>query len=491
MAQIAPGSVNVAWAPQDGSQHAFLSCPIFEVLYEGTRGPGKTDALLMDYGQHVGAGFGAAWKGILFRQTYPQLQDVIAKSKKWFWTIWPAAKYNEAFHQWSWPTGEMLFLRQFDKPDDYWNYHGHEYPFVGWEELCNWPTDEGFKRMMSTIRSSTPGVPKKVRSTTNPYGPGHNWVKFRYRLPAWRSVVIDDSRDEEGRLEPPRIAIHSSIHENKILMAADPDYIERIAASARNEAERKAWLEGSWDIVAGGMFDDLWDEKVHVVKPFPIPPSWTIKRSFDWGSSHPFSVGWHAVSDGTDYTDGEGQVRSSVRGDMFRVAEWYGWRGKPNEGTRMLAVDIAIGIVEREIAMGWDGRVRPGAADSAIYKTENGMSVAVDMAATIRLSNGRPHKGVQFLPADKSSGSRAKGWELVRKYLGQARRPKTGFPREKPGYFIFSTCDQFRRTFPVLPRDKVKIDDVDSDAEDHIGDEVRYAVSAEGTGLRKGTTKGM
>ena len=69
------------WCPQYGSQLAFLMAhPIFEVLYEGTRGPGKTDCLLMDFLQHVGKGYGSEWRGILFRQTYPQLSDVINKS---------------------------------------------------------------------------------------------------------------------------------------------------------------------------------------------------------------------------------------------------------------------------------------------------------------------------------------------------------------------------------------------------------------------------
>ena len=59
---------NVVWTPQPGSQTLFLSCPIFEALYHGTRGPGKTDALIMDFAQHVGQGLGSAWRGILFRQ---------------------------------------------------------------------------------------------------------------------------------------------------------------------------------------------------------------------------------------------------------------------------------------------------------------------------------------------------------------------------------------------------------------------------------------
>ena len=99
------------WAPQDGSQVAFLlaSC-IFEVLYEGTRGPGKTDCLLMDFLQHVGKGYGAEWRGILFRQTYPQLSDVINKTQKWFRLLFPDAKYNKATHTWTFPDGEQLLF---------------------------------------------------------------------------------------------------------------------------------------------------------------------------------------------------------------------------------------------------------------------------------------------------------------------------------------------------------------------------------------------
>lgn len=93
---------DVAWIPQVGSQTAFLACPFFEVLYEGTRGPGKTDALLMDFAKDCNKGHGAAWKGILFRQTYKQLTDVISKSKKWFMQLSPRPVFNASEHFWTW-----------------------------------------------------------------------------------------------------------------------------------------------------------------------------------------------------------------------------------------------------------------------------------------------------------------------------------------------------------------------------------------------------
>ena len=58
-------SQEVVWAPQPGSQVAFASCPVYECLYEGTRGPGKTVSLLMSWLQHVGRGWGAEWRGVL------------------------------------------------------------------------------------------------------------------------------------------------------------------------------------------------------------------------------------------------------------------------------------------------------------------------------------------------------------------------------------------------------------------------------------------
>lgn len=497
----------VVWAPQPGSQTAFMSCPIQEVLYHGTRGPGKTDALLMDFAQHVGKGHGAAWAGVLFRQTYPQLADVQAKSEKWFRRMFPGAKFNQTKMEWRWPDGERLLLRHMSKASDYYNYHGHEYPWIGWEELSNWPDDTCFKAMFSCNRCSTPGVPRKIRATTNPYGPGHSWIKDRYRLEGqwWKTIIIDDAVDVEGRPEPPRAAIHGHIDENLILLRADPNYKRTIIASAANPEMAKAWLSGSWDIASGGMFGDVWSEKINVVPPFAIPPTWRIDRSFDWGSSRPFSVGWWAESDGSDVRLPDGRTISTVRGDIFRIAEWYGWTGKPNEGLRMLARDIARGIVEREIQWGWRDphsgtcRVRAGPADTSIFDTENGSSIAVDMARRVRLSDGRTYKGVTWTRADKTAGSRKNGWEQMREAMKNAHQPTRTeedgtvirLPRELPGLFVFNTCRQFLRTVPNIARSEKDLDDVDTDAEDHVADEARYRVRQMNLRVRGSRLVGM
>lgn len=467
---IVEGSTaNVLWAPQPGSQEAFLSCPIFEVLYEGTRGPGKTDALLMDFVQHVGQGFGSEWRGIIFRKHFPDLEDIINKSLKWFPRLFPDAVYNRAKHYWTFGTGETLIFSQMEVPSDYSKYHGHAYPFIGFEELTLWPDDKCYKVMMSCCRSTKHGMPRKYRATTNPYGVGHSWVKKRFRLPVFPGhiigKVITDSRLETGELEPPRVAIRGYLEENIIMMAADPDYKVKIASAARNKSERDAWLDGSWDIVSGGMFDDVWKPRFNVIPNIPlhkIPHGWHIDRSYDHGQSKPFSVGWWAESNGEPFYY-KGEWYGRVQGDLFRVAEWYGWNGIENEGLRMSSKDIARGILEREDDWNFSRTPRPGPADSAIYaEYDPGKSYAGEMEKV----------GVFWERADKSPGSRKQGWQKMRELM-QGSVPVRNY-REDPGLFICQRCDQFIRTIPALARDDRDLDDINTETEDHIADEARY-----------------
>jgi len=469
---------------------------VFEILYHGTRGPGKSDTLLMDFAQFIGKGWGLQYKGIIFRQTFPQLEDLITKSKRWFPMIFPGARWNGSAYKWVFPDGEELLFRQFNKPDDYWKYHGQEFQFVGWDELTNWASLDGYKSMMSCLRSTHPDIPLRVRATTNPYGAGHNVVKFYFELPAKDGIIRRKTYEIENPLTGEiikrrltRLCVKGTIYENTILLNAQPEYIATLKAQADNPAKLAAWLEGSWDIVSGGMFDDVWEPKINVKPRFIIPMSWRIDRSFDWGSSAPFSVGWWAESDGSDYLGADQLWHSTVRGDLFRIAEWYGWNGEPNKGLRMLATDIAKGIREREALMFQDRRVLAGPADTSIFDVENGVSIAVDMEKKIRLDNGQVVKGVSWTRADKRPGSRKTGWEHTRKMMRDARS-KDG-PREQPGLFCFDTCDQFIRTVPTLARSEKDPDDVNSDTEDHIGDETRYRVRMVGNRASTGTTTGM
>jgi hypothetical protein len=346
-------------------------------------------------------------------------------------------------------------------PADYWNYHGHEYPWIGWEELTNWASGDCYEAMKACNRSAHPGMPRKYRSNTNPYGVGHNWVKAYFIDAAAGGVPVGDSRK--------RVHIKGYWWENPSLLENDPEYIDNIRSDSNTE-RRKAWYDGNWDITSGGMFDDLWDARVHVLEPFPIPDSWRIDRAFDWGSAHPFSVGWWAESDGTTAPNG----RTYPRGTLFRIGEWYGWNGRPNEGNRMLAGEIARGIKEREKAEGW--AVKKGPADTNIFDAEHGVTLADDMAKL----------GVHWEKADKGPGTRRIGWERMRGMLEAARNADL----EEPGLYVFDTCVQFVRTVPPLPRSERDPDDADTNAEDHIADETRYRIMTKKKTLRIGTYYG-
>lgn len=525
----------IKWKPLPGSQTLAMSCPANIIVYHGTRGPGKTDSQLMRFRRRCGLGYGRHWRGIIFDREYKNLDDLVSKSMRWFPEMpdehgrVPRFLSSKSDYRWVWPDGEELLFRAVKKETDYWGYHGQEFPFIGWNELTKYPTDSLFESMMSCNRTSfrpedypipdgkggyflLPEITLEVFATCNPYGAGHNWVKKRFINKApmgkvFRTTinVFNPRTQQKEDITKTQVHLFGSYRENKYL---PPEYIAELV-QLTDPNKKKAWLMGDWNVLAGGMFDDVWDDHTNIVVPFAIPHSWRIDRAFDWGSSKPFSVGWWAESDGCDVQMPDGTWRSTVRGDLFRIAEWYGWSGKSNQGLTMLAEDVAAGIIERELALGIHHRVQPGPADNSIWDVENGNSIAASMRKTITLKKG-PHagkgplqggkyKGVEWGRSDKSAGSRKAGWERMRKYMKSAKpnyildangNPLYRIPREEPGLFVFNTCTMFIDLVPILPRDEVDMDDVDTESEDHIGDEVRYRVLATGMGARVGKTKG-
>ncbi len=458
-------SSDKVWSALPGSQTLFLRSPVRETLFGGTRGPGKTDAMLWAYGRHVGKGYGRRWAGLIFRRKFKDLKDIVSRSKEWFYQAFPGARFldSASSYYWRFPGGETLSFRQASDENDYWDYHGGEYPFIGLEEMTTWPDLTFYDAMKSVCRSTDPNMPRMMRGTANPWGVGHSVVKARFIDPAPPLQIINDKYGE-------RVYIPGYWWENPHLRVNDPAYIHMLE-TLTDENKKKAWYYGDWNIVAGGMFSDVWDERVHVVEPFVIPHGWRIDRAFDWGSSAPFSVGWWAESDGTDYFTADGIGRSTVKGDLFRIDEWYGWNGEANEGLRLTDQKIAEGVLERDAK--WQGRVRAGPADTSIFDVVNGESTADRMSKA----------GVHWTRASKGPGSRVAGWGSARSMLENATE-RNGLP----GLYIFNTCRNFIRTVPILPRDAKNMDDADSEAEDHIADEMRYRLHR-GTGSKSGKRK--
>lgn len=453
---------------------AALSCPCHHILYEGTRGPGKTDAQLMAFRKLVGVGYGAYWRGVIFDREYKNLDDLVTKSQRWFPMFGDGAKFKQSKgdYKWTWPSGEELLFRVLKKDSDYWDYHGHEYPFIGWNELTKFPTPTLYESMMSCNRSSYVGnlplIPLVVFSTTNPYGPGHNWVKRRFIDAAKPGDIVKITKDvfnprtqERELVTKTQVRIFGSYKENKYL---SPEYILELE-SITDENKRKAWLWGDWDIVAGGAFDDLWDSSIHVMPRFRVPKTWRIDRSFDWGSTHPFSVGWWAEANGEEATMEDGSTFCPPAGTLIRINEWYGGTDDgTNTGLKLSAPEIAWGILKREKKMLDDGWIQtkplPGPADNQIGDARE--SDVDTIAKKMR------DAGVDWERSDKSPGSRINGLQLIRDRL-QASLDNSG-----SGLYFMDNCLAATSQLPVLPRDEKKPDDVDTKAEDHCYDEIRY-----------------
>lgn len=497
--------------PLKGSQSLSLSCPCNEILYEGTRGPGKTAAQLMRFRRLVGIGYGAFWKGVIFDIEYKNLADIISQSKKLFSRFNDGAKFlsSPSELKWKWPTGEELLFRYEKNADGYWNYHGQEFPFVGHNELTKRADSEFYESMFSCMRSSfrpqdyplpdgslLPPIPLECFSTTNPFGVGHNWVKKRFIDPAPRGkvqrypqTVVNPSTGEEVTIELTRVAIHGSWKENPYL---DPTYIAYLM-NIKDPNKKKAWVYGSWDVTSGGRFDHLWDEKTHVIDPFEIPRGWLVDRSHDWGESKPFSNLWFAESDGKE-VEINGRRVKYPRGTIFVIGELYGCPpDELNTGLKMSATNVAKMVkwvddrlLGKEVDMPIKyqgqcniqpsiakarGRVMAGPADNAIFnKDDEQISIGDKMKA----------QGVQWTESDKRPGSRVAGAALLCEMLEAAiegKESESGLP-ERPALYFFSYCRGIISRFPVLSRDTKNPEDIDTEQEDHDYDALRYRCTA-------------
>lgn len=358
--------------------------------------------------------------------------------------------------------GSAIFLCHCQYERDVMKYQGVEMHALLIDELTHFsePVYRSLRarcRIPSELKrlSPPPRLPL-VLSGANPGGPGHNWVKASFIDFAHPLEIRRMPKSEGGML---RQYIPARLADNPSLDAEE--YSARLLG-LRSPYLVKAMLEGSWDIVAGGMFDDLWNPGVHVIAPFEIPSSWRIDRSFDWGASRPYSIGFWAESDGSDATLDDGSALHTLRGDLFRIAEIYGWSGVANEGCGHAPAEIARLILEKQEFLGLTRRIQPGPADNSIFDASGRSSIASDME---RL-------GIRWQRSDKSPGSRKRGWVLLRQLL------KGGLTRETPGLFVFRECAQFIRTIPTLPRDARDPDDIDTAAEDHVADETRYRILA-------------
>lgn len=447
------------WRAQEGPQlTAIQKHWVPEIFFGGAVGGGKSDFMLGDFGQDV-PNYGEHWKGIIFRKSYPQLEELVQRAltmyPPWF-CVDAKAAWRAGTHTFHWPNGATLKFRHLENDDAWVEYLGHSYTWIGFDELPQWPTPRAFMELKTRLRSAHPIPNKRIRATGNPGGVGHGWIKKYFgidRHPLGGVVIEPDVTGGQKRM-----FIRSRVTDNKILLDADPGYIDRLK-DLGSEVLVKQYLEGDWSVVAGAYFSEFSPNK-HILAPFEIPRDWMRYRSMDWGSAKPFSVGWYAVV-GEDKKLPDGRVLP--RGALIKYREWYGAKeGRDVDvGLKLNAEEIGDGIVAREE----DGEaVSMSVIDPSAFKEDGGPSHAERMSMRARVdATGLEHRA----SFHRGDNNRIGGWDMVRARL----KGEHG----QPMLYFFSTCTDSIRTIPGLQHDRGRPEDLDTDGEDHAADDLRYA----------------
>ena len=362
--------------------------------------------------------------------------------------------YNDQKKQLRFPNGSRILFRCCDDDRDALRFQGTEVDVLFVDEATQQP-EERIQRLRACVRGVN-AFPKRVYLTCNPGGEGHGWVKRLFLDRLYR----------EGERPADYSFIPATVFDNRALLQADPDYLRQLEALPPRL--REAWLHGRWDLFEGQFFEDFrvspdlalaqkagFSETstelrrqrrfTHVIEPFDLSAGpcrgWTVFRSYDFGYGRPFSCAWWAV----DYD-----------GVLYRILELYGCTGQPNQGLRWTPERQFREIARLEREHPWlRGRQISGVADPAIWDGSRGESVAETAAKW----------GVYFVPGDNA---RIPGWMQCHYRLqfdGQ------GYPR----LYIFDTCVAFIRTVPALQFSKTVPEDLDTEQEDHVADEWRYA----------------
>lgn len=454
-----------------------------EILYGGAAGGGKSH--LMRVLAIVACSSIPGLQVYLFRRLSDDLYKNHMEGAGGFYALlapWiedKLCRYNEAKRYIEFWNGSKIWLCHCQHEKDRIKYQGAEIHILLVDELTHF-TEKIYRFLRGRCRLGSLQVPEEWKgrlplalSGSNPGGIGHNWVKAAF-VDFGAPMKITKTEPDEGGMH--RQYIPALLSDNPSMAANDPDYAQKLQGLG-DPALVKAMLDGDWDIVSGGALDDVWKKKRCIVPRFKVPSSWIVDRAFDWGSTHPFSVGWWAESDGTEaeYIDAEGKVRKFCppKGSLIRIAEWYGaTKIGSNKGLKLSGPEIAAGIKQREkelIIGKWiTSEPKPGPADNQISDTRESdtPSIASKMAA-------KPHK-IRWKKSDKSPGSRKIGLDLLRDRLKEAGKDMP----EGPAIYFMEHCRAAISTLPVLPRDEKNPEDVDTNSEDHVYDEVRYRLLA-------------
>ena len=436
-------------------QWAYHASTADELLYGGAAGGGKSAASVMDALFRCLDYPGST--AYLFRRTYPELEDTLIKEAL---NRIPAVVgwYTGANHIMHLCNGSRLIFRYCEGERDVTRYQGAEIQWLYFDEMTHF--SKAVYDYLNTRKRAPKALkitePLATRGASNPGGIGHAWVKARFVAPhpqggehVEHTEITHEktgemlSRDLHLAFVPAKVWDNPHISTGYIFELED-----------KPEALKKALKDGSWDAFEGQVFTEWRDLAghyadrlyTHVIEPFEIPAHWPRWRSFDFGFAKPFSVGWWAVA---------------PDGRLYRYREWYG--GRDNIGIQIPPEEIAKGIAELE-RVHENGLHVHGVADPSIWDGSRGESVAVQME----------RHGIYFEPA---TNDRLPGKMEIHNRL---RFSAEGLP----GMQFFNTCTDSLRTLPALTYSATRPEDVDTEAEDHAYDEIRYMVMRHPMGVK-------
>lgn len=437
----------LVWRPFPGPQERFHQNSAFECLFGGAKGPGKTESLLREALRQVHL---PRYRAILFRRTYPQLGEIIDRSFKYFTLMNPKPTYSDKDLQlklpaWTFASGAKIAFGAVQHETDKYNYQGKEFQFQGFDQLEQF-TESQYLYLIAQNRTSDPKIKRYVRASANPGGVGHGWVKRRFIEPLtdpndrkkiitkWFKRVNDDDvvvppTDQNGLS---RSFVFSTLHDNPML---GQDYIATLRQLS--DAEQRAFIDGDWEVFKGQFFN-MWRHSVHV-RNLPINPDFRKFISLDYGYGAPSCAIWWQV----DFDGNLHAYRELYREGMTYeiLAHTIREMTPSNESIDYLVADPAI----------W--------GDKSHHKSVKGESGAETIQNVFR----------SWCSVIKGDNERLTGW-------GRMRILFTPGPSGEPRMTYSPNCKNAVRTIPTLVHDETKVEDLDSDGEDHAADSSRYGV---------------
>ena len=410
-------------------QQKFINSEAFETLFGGAAGGGKS------YGQLVDALLYALKypksKQIIFRSTFSDLEKSLIRVSLNLYPL-SIAKYNDSKHTWKFNNDSIIDFGYIQYEKDVYQYQSAEYDVIRFDELTHF-TEFMYTYMISRCRGANP-YPKGMKSSTNPGGVGHVWVKERF-IDIGEPNVIHNCKLETGE-EVTRIFIPSLVTDNKFMLEYDPDYIKRL--DALPEKERKALKYGDWDIY-DGMFFPEFKRRIHVIEPFEIPDNWNRYIAMDYGLDM-FAVLFVAID-----TKGKAYVYNEIHKSNLIVSEARQVLKSYMRKARYKYIYAPPDL--------WNRNRDTGKSTAELFY-EGGIDLA------------------------KASNNRIAGWLNVKEWLKvrKVRNEQTGEIYEDSDLKIFNNCINLIKYLPQLQHDEKEPNDVATEPHEptHITDALRY-----------------